>query len=198
MNALLNDTAGAKTDATGGKGEEQVRRLVESHLPLVLREMDRIYLAPGVGLEKEDLLSAGALGLLRAAQRFEAGRGTTFGLFARAYVRGAMIDEIRRMLRGNPPPDALFFEPAAAREPDELCDSDAPMGDPLLRARVKRLMAERLDEQERLKLALYFYEDLTLREIAEVVGQSISSVARSISGAVAKLKKALLEEANKE
>jgi RNA polymerase sigma factor for flagellar operon FliA len=193
----MNHIATTERDVTGDGSEERIKRLVESHLPLVLREMDRIYVAPGLGLEKDDLLSAGALGLLRAAQRFEAGRGTTFGLFARPYVRGAMIDEIRRMLRGSPPPpDTLFAESANPYDPETIgADADA-LGDPMLRARVKRLIAEQLDDDERLRLTLYFYEDLTLREIAEIVGQSISSVARSISGAVAKLRKALSQEAN--
>jgi RNA polymerase sigma factor for flagellar operon FliA len=165
----------------------------------VLSELDRIYLAPGIGLDRDDLLSAGALGLLRAARRFEPGRGPTFGLFARPYVRGAMLDEIRRMLRGNPPPpEAVFPEPLNLNDPDTVSATADDTGDLMLRARVKRLIAEQLDDDERLKLALYFHEDLTLREIAEIVGQSISSVARSISSAVGKLKKALLEEANQE
>jgi RNA polymerase sigma factor for flagellar operon FliA len=195
----MNGLSGVETAVAGDGDEERIKRLVEAHLPLVLSELDRIYLAPGIGLDRDDLLSAGALGLLRAARRFEPGRGPTFGLFARPYVRGAMLDEIRRMLRGNPPPpEAVFPEPLNLNDPDTVSATADDTGDLMLRARVKRLIAEQLDDDERLKLALYFHEDLTLREIAEIVGQSISSVARSISSAVGKLKKALLEEANQE
>jgi RNA polymerase sigma factor for flagellar operon FliA len=191
----MNSIPAIKTERGGESEEERTRRLVESHLPLVLSEMDRIYIAPGLGLERDDLISAGALGLLRAAQRFDPARGTTFGLFARPYVRGAMIDEIRRMLRGNPaPPDTVFPQPLEPADSEPIATGGDAMGDPMLRAQVKRLIAERLSDDERLGLALYYYEDLTLREIAEVLDQSISSAARLVSRAVAKLRKALSEE----
>jgi RNA polymerase sigma factor for flagellar operon FliA len=45
----------------------------------------------------DDLWSAGALGLLEAHKRFDASRGVTFESFAEHRVRGAMLDELRRL-----------------------------------------------------------------------------------------------------
>jgi RNA polymerase sigma factor for flagellar operon FliA len=42
-----------------------------------------------------DLMSAGALGLLEAAARFDPSRGESFEAFARIRIRGAMLDDIR-------------------------------------------------------------------------------------------------------
>jgi RNA polymerase sigma factor for flagellar operon FliA len=45
----------------------------------------------------DELWSVGALGLLEAARRFEAGRGVRFETFAEHRIRGAMLDELRKM-----------------------------------------------------------------------------------------------------
>jgi RNA polymerase sigma factor for flagellar operon FliA len=45
--------------------------------------------------ELGDLISAGAMGLLEAAARFDPERGDSFEAFARIRIRGAMIDDIR-------------------------------------------------------------------------------------------------------
>ena len=45
----------------------------------------------------DDLWSAGALGLIEAHKRFDATRGVSFESFAEHRVRGAMLDELRRL-----------------------------------------------------------------------------------------------------
>jgi RNA polymerase sigma factor FliA len=45
----------------------------------------------------DDLWSAGALGLIEAHKRFDTSRGVTFESFAEHRVRGAMLDELRRL-----------------------------------------------------------------------------------------------------
>ncbi|MGZ6616709.1 MAG: sigma-70 family RNA polymerase sigma factor [Solirubrobacteraceae bacterium] len=67
-------------------------QLIESHLPLV-RTVARRFL--GHGEELEDLVQVGAVGLVKAADRFDADRGVRFGTFANAVIEG----EIRRHLR---------------------------------------------------------------------------------------------------
>jgi RNA polymerase sigma factor for flagellar operon FliA len=42
-----------------------------------------------------DLISAGALGLIEAASRFDPARGDSFEAFARIRIKGAMLDDIR-------------------------------------------------------------------------------------------------------
>jgi RNA polymerase sigma-B factor len=67
-------------------------RLIESHLPLV-QTVARRFL--GRGEELEDLVQVGAVGLVKAADRFDTDRGVRFGTFANAVIEG----EIRRHLR---------------------------------------------------------------------------------------------------
>jgi RNA polymerase sigma factor FliA len=45
----------------------------------------------------DDLWSAGALGLIEAHKRFDPAKGASFETFAEHRVRGAMLDELRRM-----------------------------------------------------------------------------------------------------
>lgn len=47
-------------------------------------------------LDHEDLQSAGVLGYLRAASRYDASRGTSFRGYCAARIRGAVLDELRR------------------------------------------------------------------------------------------------------
>jgi RNA polymerase sigma factor for flagellar operon FliA len=45
----------------------------------------------------DDLWSAGAIGLIEAGRRFDPSRGASFATFAEHRVRGAMLDELRRL-----------------------------------------------------------------------------------------------------
>ena len=47
-------------------------------------------------LDRDDLQSAGVLGYLRAAARFDAGRGASFRGYCAVRIRGAVLDELRR------------------------------------------------------------------------------------------------------
>jgi RNA polymerase sigma factor for flagellar operon FliA len=47
-------------------------------------------------LDRDDLQSAGVLGYLRAASRFDAARGASFRGYCAVRIRGAVLDELRR------------------------------------------------------------------------------------------------------
>ena len=47
-------------------------------------------------LDRDDLQSAGVLGYLRAADRFDAARGASFRGYCAVRIRGAVLDELRR------------------------------------------------------------------------------------------------------
>jgi len=66
------------------------------HLPLVRHIIARltIHLPPGVDVE--NLTSAGTLGLVEAANKFDPERGVKFESFAYIRIRGAVLDELRR------------------------------------------------------------------------------------------------------
>ena len=51
----------------------------------------------GGAVQADDLWSAGALGLLDAAGRFDVAKGVRFETFVEHRIRGAMVDELRRL-----------------------------------------------------------------------------------------------------
>jgi RNA polymerase sigma factor for flagellar operon FliA len=71
--------------------------LIQRYGPLIDRVARRIAIRTGLQSAFDDLWSAGALGLLEAAPRFDATRAVTFETFVEHRIRGAMLDELRRM-----------------------------------------------------------------------------------------------------
>jgi RNA polymerase sigma factor FliA len=73
------------------------RELLHRHAPLLDRCARRLAARTGYAVSPDDLWSAGALGLLEAARRFDPERDVRFETFAEHRIRGAMLDEMRRM-----------------------------------------------------------------------------------------------------
>jgi len=80
--------------ANGGEDETA---LIGRYGTLIDRIARRLSLRVGLPSAFDDLWSAGALGLLDAAKRFDAARDVRFESFAEHRIRGAMLDELRRM-----------------------------------------------------------------------------------------------------
>jgi RNA polymerase sigma factor for flagellar operon FliA len=93
---------------------DQSRRdeLILSHLPLVKHVIGRLIgdLPPGVDVE--NLESAGVLGLVEAAGKFDPTRNAQFKTFAFMRVRGAIVDELRR---ASPLPQHMLERVGAVR-----------------------------------------------------------------------------------
>ena len=68
---------------------------VESWLPMVRRAAVKMMGRMPANVQLDDLLQAGAIGLMDAMQRYESGHGAQFETFAMQRVRGAMLDELR-------------------------------------------------------------------------------------------------------
>lgn len=83
--------------ASYGSAKREGDDLIAKYAHLLDRVARRIVARTGLHSAFDDLWSAGALGLLEAAKRFDAGRGVTFETFVDHRIRGAMLDELRRM-----------------------------------------------------------------------------------------------------
>ena len=213
----------------GGTDVELIRR----YLHVVRRTAN--HLSARTGVAADELWSAGALGVLEAARRFDPQKGVKLEAFIAYRVRGAMLDELRRMdrlprrLRGKlaeiervrrtlaqqlgREPDrselakATGLEPAAldqaaeASAPNASLEAAAPVAsdnvalDVLM---VRREQAEQLKdvlselpERQQMVLAMRYQEELTLKEIAAMLGVSEPRVCQIHNAAVAKLKVAL-------
>jgi RNA polymerase sigma factor FliA len=83
--------------AAYGRAPETDGELVARFATTLDRLARRCASRTGGAVASDDLWSAGALGLLDAAGRFDAAKGVRFETFAEHRIRGAMIDELRRL-----------------------------------------------------------------------------------------------------
>ena len=81
------------------KNDQDREAFLEANLPLVKRVFSRLRIGlPSRIAEQleDDLLSAGAIGLIQAYEKYDQRPGTAFASFASHRIRGAMLDELRR------------------------------------------------------------------------------------------------------
>lgn len=81
------------TIATGA--EPAVHDLIEQHLPLVRHVVFQVAVHFPRHVDREELATAGALGLVEAARRYDESRGVPFDRFAAPRIRGAILDAVR-------------------------------------------------------------------------------------------------------
>ena len=73
--------------------------ILRQHLGLVYHVAQQLARARANDVELDDLVSAGTLGLIDAFEHFDTSRGLAFSTFAAPRIRGAMLDELRRLDR---------------------------------------------------------------------------------------------------
>jgi RNA polymerase sigma factor for flagellar operon FliA len=71
--------------------------LIERYLPLVRNVVDRIKINVPSHVDADDLYSVGITGLIAAVRRYDPEQGRTFVAYAAVRIRGAILDELRRM-----------------------------------------------------------------------------------------------------
>lgn len=69
---------------------------VRTHLNLVKRIALHLAARLPAGVDTDDLMQAGMIGLLEASRNFDASKGASFETYAGIRIRGAMLDEVRR------------------------------------------------------------------------------------------------------
>lgn len=76
--------------------DQDLDRLLVQHAPLVKSIGYRLMARLPESVQIEDLLQAGAIGLLEAARHYNPSHGASFETYAGIRIRGAMLDELRR------------------------------------------------------------------------------------------------------
>ncbi len=74
---------------------QELHDLIEAHLPLVRHVVFQVAVHFPRHVDREELATAGALGLVEAARRYDASRGVPFDRFAAQRIRGAILDAVR-------------------------------------------------------------------------------------------------------
>lgn len=76
---------------------ESEQAFIERHLPLVKTVVGRMRMTLPESLDFDDLNSVGLTGLMTAVRKYDPSQSCTFPAFAMAHIRGAVLDELRRM-----------------------------------------------------------------------------------------------------
>jgi len=167
------------------------REQIESRLPLV-RAIARRYATAGEPLE--DLVQIGAIGLIKAVDRYDTDRGVALDVYAVPAIAG----EIRHHLRDRCEPLRVPRRQRAdgVRVQSVSLDGVAgPVADPMAGApdRIALGTALRtLPPRERRIVLLSFVGDLSQAQIAARVGLSQVHVSRLLRAAMADLRDQML------
>lgn len=234
--------------ANDGRSVER-QTLLRQHLGLVHHVARQLAQRLSTEAQLDELVSAGSLGLIQAVDSFDPRRGLAFSTYAVPRIRGAMLDELRRLdhvprgvrrhsrdvgrarqaltgaFRREPTQDELsrFLAVPADMlrqwqldaEGAALASLDQPMhagvvgatlGDTITDERqpsaadrverdealaIVRAAIGALKEQERTVLALNYFEELKLQQIAVVLGLSVCRISQIRSAALGKLRRQL-------
>src|ERR1700712_468640 len=194
-------------------GQDLRDRLILTYAPLVKYVAGRLGTGLPAHVEEGDLISYGLLGLIGAIERYELDRDVKFETYAIARIKGSITDEVLAAEIGISESDLQDSLTSISRSSiaalDELWTISSTGGDTvslidtiedpnaddpskaLDRIQVKAALGEaiqRLPERERLVVSLYYYEELTLREIGEVLGVTESRVSQLHTKAILRLK----------
>jgi RNA polymerase sigma factor for flagellar operon FliA len=230
-------------------GKQDLRNiLMETYLPLVKYNAERIGAKLPDEVENDDLVSAGIFGLADAIEAFDLSRGVKFETYCAPRIRGAILDELRtmdwvpRLVRSRagkldqanraleaelgrmPSEDELqrrlhvnreeldklmrdatavtlvslsrkHYETDSSKDIREIDVLEDRRGrDPLLdvqRKDLKDMVTRGLNRAERLVLILYYYEELTMKEIGAALDLSESRVSQMHSSILNRLKNQL-------
>ena len=226
---------------------EDKSKLIKDHLYLVDILVGRMVTQVPAFMNQDDMKSAGMLGLIDAANKFDYAKNILFKTFAEYRIRGAILDEMRKLdwfsrsLRdkqsrigrtiselelklGRDPEDEEVAEAmelstdsyqkmlaevshlgcVSLNETLDHSEDGRVFLDTLVEERLDSYPAERLEnheltrtiaqileelsDKERLVVSLYYYEELTQKEIAEVLDVSEGRVSQLHSQALIKLK----------
>lgn len=158
------------------------------------------------GVDRDDLIAWGVLGLVQAARRYRGDRGAPFGAYAARRVRGQVLDALRdrdpltrterrafreqqRIHEDLPQPYVeISLDRLAEIADTDLPDRPAPRarGDPRWQQVAGAL--KQLSPIERRVLVMVYAKGLTLKEIGVSVAMSESGVCRVRARALRKLR----------
>lgn len=242
----MNDAARKRLweDYARLKTSDLREKLILEYAPLVKVVAGRLSMYLGYNVEYEDLVSYGVFGLIDAIDKFDMGKEVKFETYASLRIRGAILDQIRKMdwiprtirqrqkqldtamkelerQNGKPATDAEIAAYMGISE-DELLDwqtqvkadnmislneyieqgndisadksissgFETPEG-VIEKNELKEMLQEALElltEKEKKVILLYYYEELTLKEISRVLEVSESRISQLHTKALQKMK----------
>lgn len=233
-------------DYANTKSPEIREKIILEYAPLVKVVAGRLSMYLGYNVEYEDLVSYGIFGLIDAIDKFDCLKDVKFETYASLRIRGAILDQIRKMdwiprtIRQKQKRidaaikeiEAQYGRSATDEEiakslgitDDEYLDWQSQMKitnvvslnefleqgsevsneagntksavfdspeEILERDELKKMLAQALElltEKERKVILLYYYEDLTLKEISNILEVSESRISQLHTRALQKMR----------
>lgn len=243
MTAQINKYQQAVKTDQGYKDPKTREDLILEFAPLVKFIADRMAIRLPPNVSREEMMSAGILGLYDALDKFDSEKGCKFQTYAEHRIKGAMLDELRKMgwASRSVMKDVHRIEDALStltfrlgREPEDfeiaqemgvdidsyyrmtrraqgvnLLSLDDIMSngtvpkfaernsntrssfDELEVKELKNVISKTiltLTTKEQLVISLYYYDELTLKEIGRVVNLTESRVSQIHSKTILKLR----------
>lgn len=243
------DEAGKKKlweDYASTKSPEIREKIILEYAPLVKVVAGRLSMYLGYNVEYEDLVSYGIFGLIDAIDKFDCLKDVKFETYASLRIRGAILDQIRKMdwiprtirqkqkridaaikeietqygrsatdeeiaqILGITDDEYLdwqsqmkitnvvslneFLEQGSEVSNEAGSTKSAAFDSPeeiLERDELKKMLAQALElltEKERKVILLYYYEDLTLKEISNILEVSESRISQLHTRALQKMR----------
>jgi RNA polymerase sigma factor for flagellar operon FliA len=211
---------------------------IGQHYTLVKRIAFHLRTRLPATIATDDLIQAGMEGLIHAQRAFEPSRGIDFEMFAKTRIRGAMLDEVRRISYstrsaitlkreqdqaisalskefGRAPKSAeianhlgkdiatyekerliaegvdIVSSDAMPTNFEEVSELEQGPDQSLEREQLVTALAEAIEllpERARIVLALYYQEEMNLKEIGAILDVSESRVSQIISETAGKLR----------
>ena len=189
-------------EAGGAEAEEARQTLIERNLRLVAFIARRYENPPQVGVNIEDLISIGTLGLIKAVNTFRSDKNIKLATYASRCIENEILMYFRKVsgkqevsldepLNTDPDGGELLLS-------DVLGSDDPPMSQAVEEAEERvalRRAVAALEERERLIIELRFglngRREMTQTEVAELLGISQSYISRLEKKILRKLRREL-------
>lgn len=226
------------------KTPEIREKLILEYAPLVKLVAGRLSMYLGYNVEYDDLVGYGIFGLIDAIDKFDSMKSVKFETYASLRIRGAILDQIRKMdwiprtirqrqkkidlaikeieaEKGRNATDTEIAESLGISE-DEFGEWQSQMKitnvvslnefmeqgseipaennknahfdspeEVIEKEELKKILSEALElltEKERRVIELYYYEELTLKEISSILDVSESRISQLHTRALQKMK----------
>lgn len=104
---------------------------IVSHLPLVRHVVQKIAGHVGPGADLDELISAGTVGLVKAAKAYDPGKHAEFKTYAYIRIRGAVLDELRTRRFGSVDSGRMIRKVREAHQAFEAANGRPPSDEEL-------------------------------------------------------------------
>ncbi len=166
--------------------EHGLARLMTIYMPYIQKRAARLRIP---GLDTEDLVQEGLVGLFRAVETYDAQKGESFSNYAVACIRNGINTAVRQALRKKHQPLKSYLSLSDGLEEETLVDADSPEELAIRTEEYDAVMSRikvELSDMERNVLELYLkgYDYLA-------VAKQLDTTPKSVDNALQRARKKL-------